>query len=1186
MSMLHRSFKPAKCKTALKLAVSRIKLLKNKRDVQLKQLKREVAQLLESGQDRTARIRVEHVVREEKTTAAYELIEIYCELIVARLPIIESQKNCPIDLKEAISSVIFAAPRCADVPELMDIRKQFTAKYGKDFVSAAIELRPDCGVGRMLVEKLSAKAPDIQTKIKILSTIAEEHNVKWDPNSLEEQDTRPPEDILNGPNTFEKASKIYVEPHVQVPPSHDDKGPPNVRSSPHLRNPDSDIGAKGGATFGTFQADMGSSGNETEETESRHSYSGSGNALSMGRQNWNMEFKDATAAAQAAAESAERASMAARAAAELSSRAKVIKQYSMKSHKSSTDVLSGEGSQKHSSSESRGEHLAKRPVSNAFPGRNSSIHDEIDHAERDIVAGATESFYRDGHKDSATSTWSASLKSTTASIDKNPLANSSQQTDRYPQKTLSELKNRESLGRVSLKKQSSNNEIEILGELNDGTESENSNNEIEFVGELNDGTEFENVNYIGDLGTRRQSSRASSDSYSRTFINDHNDILNLNHPKLGSGAGQRPFVIDEGNTHNEIEFVGELNDGTESENVNYIGDLGTRRQSSRASSDSYSRTFINDRNDILNLNHPKLGSGAGQRPFVIDEGNTHSDNEKTTSYDKGSVVFDEYGSDDGDDYKFDVENEFKGQESSLYFSSPGRKSAVNLLENTDAWRHGKNMDEPFEKSISQSHSFGGRHSSHVFPESSSVPTEPHDSLDATFDNSDDQSSDDNENLEKSKFVANTEPGIYPSKQDVYERNSELNKSASHGLIGSSSAEKEHVAYKRKPSLPPSSVDSDPMEVRLETNQGKEFHALSDRKFGNSDLPSSKYEISGSDSSIEDKEHMPQLPDTWKDNELLKESSLESGNELKFGKLTGGLRNKGLRRPPYSRDPSGHASLFKQASGDSSSKIEQFSPSVMVRTTINPDAHNQEPHNQKVTSKQSKGPSSKDLVSSSDSDNDDSEQLSPQNISINQEPYNRKVGTEVNENSSSNIRIPFFDADTSDSEEDLPKKTSTSNIRPITGFSRRTKAASSSTRSSYLKPTDGSEASLTPDYGARRKSSSRSSYATEVPAKPLSQTKSSDHLGSYERRVTAEQSTSKPMPASKRSLNEESLKSSTRKYSASSLPKIRASGSSEISESASPSTETPPTEKASHVHPKLPDYDALAAQFQSLRRSRE
>jgi len=35
---------------------------------------------------------VEHVVREEKTVAAYELIGIYCELLVVRLGVIESQK--------------------------------------------------------------------------------------------------------------------------------------------------------------------------------------------------------------------------------------------------------------------------------------------------------------------------------------------------------------------------------------------------------------------------------------------------------------------------------------------------------------------------------------------------------------------------------------------------------------------------------------------------------------------------------------------------------------------------------------------------------------------------------------------------------------------------------------------------------------------------------------------------------------------------------------------------------------------------------------------------------------------------------------------------------------------------------------------------------------------------------------
>lgn len=45
-------------KTSLRLAASRLKLLRNKKEVQSKQMKREIAQLLESGQDQTARIRV------------------------------------------------------------------------------------------------------------------------------------------------------------------------------------------------------------------------------------------------------------------------------------------------------------------------------------------------------------------------------------------------------------------------------------------------------------------------------------------------------------------------------------------------------------------------------------------------------------------------------------------------------------------------------------------------------------------------------------------------------------------------------------------------------------------------------------------------------------------------------------------------------------------------------------------------------------------------------------------------------------------------------------------------------------------------------------------------------------------------------------------------------------------------
>jgi vacuolar protein sorting-associated protein IST1 len=45
-------------KTLLRLAMARIKLFRNKREIQVKQLRKEISQLLASGQEPSARIRV------------------------------------------------------------------------------------------------------------------------------------------------------------------------------------------------------------------------------------------------------------------------------------------------------------------------------------------------------------------------------------------------------------------------------------------------------------------------------------------------------------------------------------------------------------------------------------------------------------------------------------------------------------------------------------------------------------------------------------------------------------------------------------------------------------------------------------------------------------------------------------------------------------------------------------------------------------------------------------------------------------------------------------------------------------------------------------------------------------------------------------------------------------------------
>ncbi|XP_039043205.1 IST1 homolog [Hibiscus syriacus] len=207
-SFFNKGFKAANCKTLLKLTIPRIKLLRNRREIQIKQMRRDIVKLLETGQEATARIRVEHIIREENIMAAQEILELFCELIAVRLPIIETQMECPLDLKEAISSICFAAPRCADLPELLQVQMLFTSKYGKEFVSAATELRPDCGVNRQLIELLSVRAPLPEIKLKLLKEIAEEHELEWDPVSTETEFFKPHEDLLNGPTEFVSGSKL------------------------------------------------------------------------------------------------------------------------------------------------------------------------------------------------------------------------------------------------------------------------------------------------------------------------------------------------------------------------------------------------------------------------------------------------------------------------------------------------------------------------------------------------------------------------------------------------------------------------------------------------------------------------------------------------------------------------------------------------------------------------------------------------------------------------------------------------------------------------------------------------------------------------------------------------------------------------------------------------------------------
>ncbi|CAJ2636585.1 unnamed protein product [Trifolium pratense] len=546
--MLHRSFKPAKCKTALKLAVSRIKLLRNKREAQVKVLKRELSKLLENGQDQTARIRVEHVVREEKTMAAYELVEIYCELIAARMPMIESQKNCPIDLKEAVASVIFATPRCSDIPELADVKKHMTSKYGKEFASAAIEVRPNCGVNRLLVEKLSVKAPDGPTKIKILTAIAEEHNIKWEPKSFGEDDTKASQDLLDGPSTLQKAA--YEEPfQVNVPPPvHDEKGPPNSHSSSqpkpthdaytssYEQSANADARKDSGinsTTSGMPNTETRSSGVGGQGVDFREPYSENRSSFSPSRQNWNMEFKDAASAAQAAAESADRATMAARAAAEFSNRENITRQHSSGSHSSPRRGSRDEASKDYAFHD--GKHLSPGSVNSTIRKSSSGMHNEQSTSgEQHNLGGMPNENYRNSRPNVVKDPRAASIVGRAVGDDDNPFTHDSPMADTYHHNNLFKQESSD-LYAMSMKKQASRDEDFGIEHHADG--------------EMN----TENNYHFEHARTNRQSGHSSSSHLFIPSDDDHNDNLNSNDWTIGNKAAEDLFVNEVNTQTNTIE---------------------------------------------------------------------------------------------------------------------------------------------------------------------------------------------------------------------------------------------------------------------------------------------------------------------------------------------------------------------------------------------------------------------------------------------------------------------------------------------------------------------------------------------------------------------------------------------------------------------------------------------------------
>lgn len=176
-ALLGISFKISKFKAIANLAISRVVVLKNQRQVRGSIARSDVVQLLDLGHHERALLRVEQVIKEQNMLDVFDMVEGYCLLAIERMNLIQQEKICPEELKEAISSLIFAASRCGEFPELQELRAIFTSRFGKEFAARAVELRNNCGVNTKMIQKLSTRMPSLEQRTEVLKEIAAENNI-------------------------------------------------------------------------------------------------------------------------------------------------------------------------------------------------------------------------------------------------------------------------------------------------------------------------------------------------------------------------------------------------------------------------------------------------------------------------------------------------------------------------------------------------------------------------------------------------------------------------------------------------------------------------------------------------------------------------------------------------------------------------------------------------------------------------------------------------------------------------------------------------------------------------------------------------------------------------------------------------------------------------------------------------
>ncbi|KAH8297563.1 hypothetical protein KR054_003072 [Drosophila jambulina] len=226
-----------KLKTNLRLALNRLKLLEKKKAELTQKSRKEIADYLATGKTERARIRVEHIIREDYLVEAMEMVEMYCDLLLARFGLITQMKELDTGIAEPVASLVWVCPRLqSDIAELKIISDIFVSKYGPEFAEHSRTATGEHFVSEKLMHKLTLQAPPKLLVEKYLIAIAKNYNIEYEPDpQVMQEDQPPPQHLID----LSDRNNLSGGPGGPAPPQMGFIGYPQVPPLPQMPEPPS-----------------------------------------------------------------------------------------------------------------------------------------------------------------------------------------------------------------------------------------------------------------------------------------------------------------------------------------------------------------------------------------------------------------------------------------------------------------------------------------------------------------------------------------------------------------------------------------------------------------------------------------------------------------------------------------------------------------------------------------------------------------------------------------------------------------------------------------------------------------------------------------------------------------------------------------------------------------------------------